>query len=200
MLKQLLLLGSNIPAALSGGLIFLLGLLGLHLGIPLSAGLAVVGYVISGLLIFPAKTAQENQQQAALHTVLKEGRQKLAQMHTLSRAIKNVNLNKQIQRICGISEKIFATVKQRPERVRVALQFSTYYLDTTLKIMHKYIELSEHQAYSADIKDSLKKVEQMLNEIETSFEKQLVTVLSDDVSALSAEMSMLQETIDVDKL
>jgi hypothetical protein len=200
MIKKLLLLASNIPAALSGGGIFLLLLFVFKLGAPLAIFIGISGYVITGLLIFPATPAIEKQRQEMLGGVLKEGKNKLTQIRTLSKQIKTPQMSQKINSLCEVGENIFEAVRKKSEHVRSAQQFSNYYLDTTIKIIKKYLELSEHRAYSDDVQLALAKVERMLDDVQGAFEKQLSSLLRDEVLDLDTELAVLEETIEIENL
>ncbi|GAK53837.1 hypothetical protein U14_05111 [Candidatus Moduliflexus flocculans] len=200
MLRKLIALPSNIPAALTGGGLFLFSLFLLNLGIPIAIAISVTGYLVTGLLIFPAVPEKEVEQRKLLGVVLKEGQQKLAEMTRLRSKVNNPQMRQQISQLQTIAASIFEALKKNPQQVVSAQQFSTYYLDSTLKIINTYIHLSEHQAYSAEVQASMNKVEQALRNVHVAYEKQLAGVLQDVVVDLDAELSVLEETLEIEKM
>lgn len=200
MTKLLLQLASNIPAALVGGGVFVVTLLVLNLGIPLAIGVSVMAYVITGLLIFPAKTALEQREQQMLKEVLKEGEHKLATLRDLRRQIKKPAVQKQLTTICTVGDNILEAVKKNPETAVSAKQFSGYYLDSTIKIVQRYVDLTGHISYSDDVQQTVMKVEGMLTQVQKTFEQQLTHILRDKMVDLDAELAVLQETIDIDNI
>ena len=200
MLKRLMALPSNIPAALTGGGLFLLALFALNLEIPIAVALSAAGYFVAGMLIFPGTPGMDVNQKRLLGVVLKEGAQKLADMKRLQREVKAPQVRQHISQLCTIAANIFDALKKNPQHVKSVQQFSIYYLDSTIKIINKYLHLSEHQAYSADVQASLAKVERTLADIHLAYEKQLAGVLHDVVVDLDAELSVLQETLEIEKM
>jgi 5-bromo-4-chloroindolyl phosphate hydrolysis protein len=200
MLKSLLQLASNIPAALVGGGVFVVTLLVLNLGILLAIGISVVVYVVTGLLIFPAKTALEQRTQDILKEVLKESEHKLATLRGLRKQIKKPGAQKQLETICTVGDNIVEAVKKNPETAVSAKQFSGYYLDSTIKIVQRYVELTEHTGYSDDVQQAVVKVEGMLAQVQKTFEQQLSHILRDKMLDLDTELAVLQETIDIDNI
>jgi 5-bromo-4-chloroindolyl phosphate hydrolysis protein len=200
MLKSFLQLASNIPAALVGGGVFVVTLLVLNLGIPLAIGISVVAYVVTGLLIFPAKTALEQRTQDSLKEVLKEGEHKLATLRGLRKQIKKPGAKKQLETICTVGDNILEAVRKNPETAVSAKQFSGYYLDSTIKIVQRYVELTEHTGYSDDVQQAVIKVEGMLAQVQKTFEQQLAHILRDKMLDLNTELAVLQETIDIDNI
>ena len=200
MIQRILALPSNIPAALTGGGLFLLSLLLLNFGALLSLAVGVGGYLVSGLLIFPAEPPQEAKQKRRLGAVVKHGQQKLADMRALQREIHQPDVREKIATLCTVGANIFDALKKNPQHVNAVARFSEYYLDTTMKLIKNYIHLSEHQTYSADAQTSLIKVNRMLTDIQLAYEKQLNSVLQDVVVDLDADIAMLEESINIEKM
>ncbi len=199
MLRTLLQLASNIPAALVGGGAFLFSLFVLQLGGAMSLFVGLCGYVVAGIWIFPSGDLQIDwKRKEILHGVLKDGEQKLAQMRSFPHKIRNYDIRRKIVRICDVAERIFETLKKNPEDVKTAQHFSLYYLDSTIHILHKYVELSEHKAYSDDIKNTLKQVETILDKVQAAFERQLSNLLKNDMLDLNSEIAVLEETIEIE--
>lgn len=200
MTKLLLQLASNIPAALVGGGVFVVTLLVFKLGIPLAVVVSVVTYVITGLLIFPAKSAREQHEDRVLKEVLKEGEHKLATLRDLRKQLKKPAVRTQLDTICTVGDNILEAVKKNPETAVSAKQFSGYYLDSTIKIVKRYVELTGHTSYSDDVQQAVVKVEGMLTQVQKTFEQQLSHILRDKMVDLDAELAVLQETIDIDNI
>lgn len=200
MIQRILALPSNIPAALTGGGLFLLSFLLLNFGAPLSLAVGVGGYLVSGLLIFPSEPPQEAEQKRRLGDVVNRGQQKLADMRALQREIHQPDVREKIATLCTVGANIFDALKKNPQHVNAVARFSEYYLDTTMKLIKNYIHLSEHQTYSADAQTSLIKVNRMLTDIQLAYEKQLNSVLQDVVVDLDADIAMLEESINIEKM
>lgn len=201
MLKTLMQLTSNIPAALVGGSVFAFSLVVLQSGVFLAFFVGLSGYVVAGVWIFPSREVQIiRTHKESLHSVLKDGERKLTQMRSFSYKITNYDVRKKIVYICDVAEKIFETVKKNPEDVRTGQQFSSYYLDPTIKILRKYVELSEHKAYSAEVQSRLDHVETVLERVQSAFEKQLSNLLRNEMLDLDTEIALLEETIEIEGL
>ncbi len=192
---------SNLYAGLISGGIFATTYFALNMGWPIALGFAAGGYVASIFLVLPSKKEKRRDElESALRSVLTEGEGKLKRMRTLSYKVKNQAIGLQINEMCLLGKQIFETAEQKPQYVGSVQQFSSYYLDTTIKIINKYIKLSKHKSHSQDIQQALQKVESTLNNTKRMFEKQLEQLLKDDVSALDAEMSVLEETLALEGL
>ncbi len=199
MLKTLLQLASNILAALIGGGVFLISLFGLQLGVSLSFIVGLCGHIVAGIWIFPSPNVLIVREPGeALNSVLKNGGRKLTQMRSFPYKITNYELRKKILHICDVAEKIFETVKKNPEDVRTGQLFSSYYLDPTIKILSKYVELSKHKDYSAEVQSRLEHVEAVLDSVQVAFEKQFSNLLRNEMLDLDTEIALLEETIEIE--
>lgn len=187
---------SNLYAAGISGGIFVATFFILDLGLPLSLIFTAAGHVAGVFLVFPSKEKKKAAElQELIHSVLTEGESKVKQMRALSYKVKNQTMGLHINEMCKLGDEIFQTLEKKPQHVRSVDQFSSYYLDTTIKIINKYLELSKHQTYSEDIQHTLEKVETTLLNTKQVFQKQLEQLLKDDILNLDAEMSVLEETL-----
>lgn len=191
---------SNLYSALIGGGVFVVTSFVLRLGLPVALGCTVAGYAVSIFLIFPTQKSKDVQLREMLHTVLKEGEQKLNHIRSLATQVKDTGMRLKIDEMCRIAQQIFDTVKDKPQDANSVRQFSSYYLDTTIKIIDKYVELSKHKTYSDDVRQAVQKVEGSLDKVKLAYQKQLEHVVHDDVLDLGTEMAVLEETLELEGL
>ena len=186
-------------SALVGGGIFVLSYFFLQLGLLVSLGFTVAAYAAAIFLVFPSKVDQQAAELAdTLRGVLKEGDEKIKQMRSIGKQIKNESMRAKVFQMCDVGQQIFETAKKKPKDVRSVQQFSSYYLESTIKIIQKYLELSGHRSYSPEIQKALEKVESTLNGAQLAFQKQLEALVREDVLDLDTEMSVLEETLELE--
>ena len=87
--------------------------------------------------------------------------------------------------------KEFKSIKD----IKRARQFVNYYLDSTVKIVTRYVELSNTQVITPETEKSLKKVEELMRTVKVSFEHQLQQLLEDDLLDLDTEVEVLKKTL-----
>jgi 5-bromo-4-chloroindolyl phosphate hydrolysis protein len=192
---------SNVYSALIGGGVFVVTYFLLKMGFIVALVFTVAGYAAAIFLVFPSKKEEKAAElEDTLRVVLKEGEEKLKLMRSLGYQVKNNIMQLKINEMYDIGHQIFEIVKKDPKNVRSVQQFSSYYLDTTIKIIKKYIELSKHTSYSTEVKNAVEKVESTLNQVKRVFEKQLEHLVQDDVLDLDMEMSVLEETLELEGL
>jgi 5-bromo-4-chloroindolyl phosphate hydrolysis protein len=179
---------------------FIFFLLIIDAGVPASLFAGAVAYAIGFFFLFKVKKPEVVANETTLKTALQEGSRKLSEIQRLEKQVRKASVTSQIRDIEGIIRKILAKIEHDPDSLKQAHQFLAYYLDSTINILEKYVELSAQDVEDADIKTSLAKVETMLETIRAAFEKQLARLLSDDAMDLDVELATLEQTIKMEGL
>lgn len=180
--------------------IFLVFLLLIDAGILVSILVAAVAYAIGFFFLFRVKKPEIIASETTLKAAIQEGYRKLSEIRSLGKRVQKASMTSRIEDIEGIIGKILAKIEKDPVGIRQAHQFLGYYLDSTINILGKYVELSAQDVEDDDIKKSLAKVEAMLQTIRDAFEKQLGRLLSNDAMDLDAEIATLEQTIKTEGL
>lgn len=188
-----------VGAGITGAVLFLVFLLLIDTGILLSLGIGAVGF-IAGLLLFTRKKAAVIDKEHELKSALDDGARKLQDIRNIEKKIKDDSVIRKIKGIDEVTAKILAEIKKDPSILSDARQFLKYYLDSTVKILEKYVELGSQNINDASIGNSLAKVEGILGDLQAAFEKQLAGLLAHDVMDLDAELNLLQQTIKMEGL
>lgn len=106
-------------------------------------------------------------------------------------------------RILGAAQTAGAIIDYlagHPERIAVARQFVSYYLDAALNILEGYLELRDSGGASAEVRESLGDAESALADIERAFAKILEKIMEQDLINLDVEIAVLQKAIKADNL
>lgn len=148
---------------------------------------------------------------AELDAALGEGERKLAAIRALGKRIGarmaereplsgQKSIGAKIDSIAATVSDILAEIRRDPDDLKRARQFLAYYLDSTIAILEKYEKLSANDAGDPKIRASIERVETTLDTIGKAFEKQHANLLSNDVMDLDAELSLLENTINMEGL
>lgn len=135
-----------------------------------------------------------------LETTMKEGGEKIGVLIDCAKNINNPLVREKIGRIVDVIKRIFTNFEKDPKDIKQAKQFLSYYLDTSIKIVKKYRDLSAQNVRSPEIAATLSKAELMLDSIEKAFEKQHARLLRDDVMDLDTEIETLEKTFNAEDL
>ncbi len=133
-------------------------------------------------------------------STMKEGNEKIRALTDCAATIGNPDVRAKIARIIDVIRRIFANFEKDPKDIKQAKQFLSYYLDTSIKIVSKYRDLSVQNIRSPDIAATLAKAELMLDSIEKAFEKQQARLLRDDVLDLDTDIKTLEQTFNAEDL
>ncbi|MDR9796189.1 5-bromo-4-chloroindolyl phosphate hydrolysis family protein [Aeribacillus pallidus] len=138
----------------------------------------------NGLTASEYKYVQEN---------LKEARQKIARLQrTLFRA-RSLGTIQQLVEAIRLSKRIYHVVEKEPKRFYQGESFFFYHLDSCVGLAEKYTFLSAQPIRDQNVKSSLEETKQMLNQICESLEKDLITVLSNDIEHLQFELNVAKK-------
>lgn len=135
-----------------------------------------------------------------LETTMKEGGEKIGVLIDCAKNISNPLVREKIGRIVDVIKGIFTNFEKDPKDIKQAKQFLSYYLDTSIKIVKKYRDLSAQNVRSPEIAATLSKAELMLDSIEKAFEKQHARLLRDDAMDLDTEIETLEKTFNAEDL
>ena len=135
-----------------------------------------------------------------LETTMKEGGEKIGVLIDCAKNISNPLVREKIGRIVDVIKRIFTNFEKDPKDIKQAKQFLSYYLDTSIKIVKKYRDLSAQNVRSPEIAATLSKAELMLDSIEKAFEKQHARLLRDDAMDLDTEIETLEKTFNAEDL
>lgn len=156
---------------------------------------AVVGIVAR---IFCPRTVEEVPEKPEttgnpeLDKMISDGQKAIAEMKRLDNNIADPTISAQIVRLQQLSEKIFAQVKQNPEKLPQIRKFMNYYLPTTLKILNAYDRMGEQGVSGENITSTMHKVESMMDTIIKAFEKQLDNLFGAEAMDISTDMVVLE--------
>jgi len=143
----------------------------------------------------PAEVKKEEEKptgNAELDKALKDGRLAIAEMKRLDDNIADPDISADIVRLEQVSEKIFAFVKENPEKLPQIRKFMDYYLPTTLKLLNAYDRASSAGVSGENIDSMLTKVEGMMRTIVAAFEKQLDGLFGAENLDISTDITVLE--------
>lgn len=138
------------------------------------------------------KAEESSSGNAELDKMLKDGRLAIAEMKRLDDNIADPGVSADIVRLEQVSEKIFEAVREKPEKLPQIHRFMDYYLPTTLKMLNAYDRMSAAGVSGENIGGTLNKVEGMMRNIVSAFEKQLDALYGEDALDISTDISVLE--------
>lgn len=202
MKRSLLNILSSISAGVMGGGCFLLFFVLMNgwdipLRIILSIVIGIAGY-ISGLLLFPAKAKSFGDTTAeTLHGIIEECRIKVKEIRSYELRVTKPSLKSDIEVLCITFDTILDGYKKQPKDISA---FLNYYLDSAIRIIKKYIELSQMNIKTDEIENLMHKSESIISTLKDALTKQMENTMQDDFVDLDAEISVLEKTLKTEGL
>ena len=133
--------------------------------------------------------------------------QAAAREDDILREIRQVNdeipdevMSAKIDRIEEITGKILRYQKEHPNKEGQLRTFLNYYLPTTLKILRAYAQLDAQGIEGQNISAAKKRIEDMMDQGVSGFEKQLDKLFQDDAMDITSDVEVLENMLKKDGL
>ena len=128
----------------------------------------------------------------ALDTMIRDGKLALAEMKRLDDNIEDEKISAAIVHLEATSEKIFAHVRQNPDKLPQIRRFMDYYLPTTLKLLNSYDRMGAQGVSGENISSTMNRVENMMDTVVAAFDKQLDSLFSAEAMDISTDITVLE--------
>lgn len=124
----------------------------------------------------------------------------LSEIRALNDAIEDAEMSQKIDRIGEITGKIFAYLREKPDKEGQLRSFLSYYLPTTLKILGSYAQMEAQGIEGENISAAKERIEGMMDKVVDGFEKQLDRLFQDDAMDITTDVEVLERMLDKDGL
>ena len=149
--------------------------------------------LVSVVLYFALKKPKKTEEQKAsdeINDIIKRGRNNLMGLRRMSMEIKHARARTLSTEICSSIERIFRTLKEKPDQISSLRPFFNYYLPTLEKILIKYKEIESSGVPTEEITQS---TITCLEDIKMAMEKQYNNLFENDILDLTVEMEVLTQ-------
>lgn len=124
----------------------------------------------------------------------------LRELRRVNDAIPDAEMSDKISRLEAVSAKIFAQIRENPEKLPQMRKFMDYYLPTSLKLLDTYAELEAQGIEGTNIRESKRRIEQSMDTLVVAFENQLDKMFQDDALDVSADIDVMEKMLSADGL
>lgn len=145
---------------------------------------------------------QQADAEAASHTrhrydaqtkkILEDGNAYIRMVHESNEKIRGEEMRCKLSRLESIMRRIFEQVEKVPESADDLHKFMDYYLPTTTKLLHAYIDLDRQEIAGENITATKKEIEDTLDTINVAFEKLLDGLFEDTAWDISSDISVMK--------
>ena len=125
-----------------------------------------------------------------LDQMIAQGKGALDEMRRLNDSIQDAAISAQIERLSQVSDKIFQQVQKDPSQLPQIRKFMSYYLPTTLKLLHTYNDVQGQQGENAET--IRRDIAGILHTLNQAYDNLYDKLLSDVALDVSSEIAALQ--------
>ncbi len=132
--------------------------------------------------------------------LVRHGQEMIAQIRDENSQIPDPVLSKKIDELESISNQIFLTVTDKPEKAPQIRRFMDYYLPTVLKMLTNYRKLGEREVTGENAEKTKKSVEDAMDIVLEAFTKQHDQLYQRDMLDVTTDISVLETLMKQDGL
>lgn len=130
-----------------------------------------------------------------IEALIKERNRAVSEMRRLNDAIEDPGISNQIDQLEALAAKIIDHVVAHPEKQPQIRKFLSYYLPTTIKLLNSYDRMGSAGVTGENIGSTMKKIEDMLQTILLSFEKQLDALFGNEAMDISTDITVMENML-----
>ena len=124
----------------------------------------------------------------------------LSEIRRLNSEIADEKVSERIEQIEDVTAKIFALVREQPEKESEIKTFMSYYLPTTLKLLRSYSLFEKQEVKGENIDSTLHDIERILDTLVNGFTRQLDRMFRADALDISTDIEVLESMMEQDGL
>lgn len=187
----------DVAAGITGGAIFILFLFALKLNIFISI-LAGLGAFAGVVLLFGSTGNQDaDESGSAFANAVEECYKKIKEIRAYKQRIKKPSVVASVEELCIAAESMLEEYKKNPVESKSSIG---YYLDSTSRILKKYIELLDMRINTPEIENMIEKSENIIHSVNLAFRQNIENQLGNEIVDLDAEISVLEKTLKTEGL
>lgn len=131
---------------------------------------------------------------------LTDGSRKLAQLKRAADQVRDDLVRAKANAVCDAVARIITDVREDPKDLRGARKFLNYYLDASINVVERYVDLRKREVSTDEARSALLRAEASLETIRSAYAHQLQVLLENDVMDLDTELEVLERTIELEGL
>ena len=166
----------------------------------LAAACSVAAWLL-GRKLFPDRVLvvpdpePEPEPQEPVDPLLQERQRAISELRRLNDNIADEKISAQIAHMEEVTGKIFDLVAQDRTKLSQIRRFLNYYLPTTLKLLNAYDRMDQAGVEGANIDGTMGRIEAMLDQICTAFDRQLDALFANEALDISTDITVLEQML-----
>ncbi len=123
--------------------------------------------------------------------IIEEGNRALSEMGRLYMSIKDDEVKGKINEIMRITDKIMRDAIDDPADIPQIKKFMSYYLPTTIKLLHAYDRMSSQGIEGENLNKSMKSINEMLDQAIEAYKKRLDSLFADQALDIETDIEVM---------
>ncbi len=132
--------------------------------------------------------------------LVRHGQDMLSQIREENDRIPDPSLSAKMEELDAISNQIFLTVTDKPEKAPQIRRFMDYYLPTVLKMLTNYRKLDEREVTGENAAKTKKRVAEAMDIVLDAFKKQHDQLYQNEMLDVTSDISVLETMLKQDGL
>lgn len=138
---------------------------------------------------------EEGMDLTAEQQIEKEGRSYMERLRQLNVEIPGEVISNKLYQLDYLLQRIFAVLKEHPEKCPQMRKFMDYYLPTTVKLVESYAEFDKAGVQGENLKNAKAEIEKTMDTINQAFEKLLDDMYQDEAFEAAADAQVLKTVL-----
>lgn len=148
----------------------------------------------------PAQQSIPKTGNSAVDTLVDKGQEMMAQIRHKNDLIPDAELSSQMDQLEDVTNRIFRTVAEKPDKAPQIRRFMDYYMPTTLKMLEGYRKMDERQVAGKEAQATRAQIREAMSTVLKAFDKQLNALYQDDMLDLSTDIDVMETMLRQDGL
>ncbi|WP_439442844.1 5-bromo-4-chloroindolyl phosphate hydrolysis family protein [Listeria aquatica] len=171
--------------------------------------IVLITLAVAGILFFfsskagekalAEKTGLTNKEYRYIRSNLEEARAKILRLQKIMSAHKALYSFQERNKTLQLTKRLYQIVKEEPKRFYEAEDFFFSHLDSLVELTEKYAFLESQPVKDKKIYQTLSDTRSLLNDLSRVIEKDLFTLLNQDVNSLDFELEVAKNSISKQK-
>ena len=166
--------------------------------------LACSAALIHGLLslLFPGKTIQadipeepEYTGDERISTLIAEGARAVAEMRRLRDAIGDRSVQKKLDEIIIVTDKIFNNLLEDADDYDKVKRFADFYLPATIKLLHSYDRFGSSGVHGENITSTMERIDSVLDTILDSYKRFFDSLFENQALDIETDIRVLENML-----
>lgn len=135
-----------------------------------------------------------------MKAMLDEGERDLQSLKTAVSQIQKTEVRRNGEELVSQGEKLLACLRENPDKIRQARRFFTYYLETSQRILNKYIGLQNTGLDTDEVREAESRAEKAIPLLTAAFQKQYSALLQGEMLDMEADIDVLDHMLRMDEV